>query len=45
MSGIFSFAASPLNVIITIASNLVVALLLAFALAKMFDNEKIMFNK
>lgn len=45
MSGIFSFAASPVAVFITIGANVAAALLLAFALAKMFDNEKIMFNK
>lgn len=32
-------------VFITIGANVAAALLLAFALAKMFDNEKIMFNK
>lgn len=45
MSGIFSFAASPLAVFVTVGTNVAVAALLAFALAKMFDNEKIMFNK
>ena len=45
MSGIFSFLASPVAVLITIAVNLVVAALLAVLLAKMFDSEKIMFNK
>ena len=45
MSGIFSFAASPVAVFITIGANVAAAVLLAFALAKMFDNEKIMFNR
>lgn len=45
MSGIFSFLASPVAVLITIAVNLVVAALLAVLLAKMFGSEKIMFNK
>ena len=45
MSDIFSFLASPVAVLITIAVNLVVAALLAVLLAKMFDSEKIMFNK
>lgn len=45
MSGIFSFTASPVAVFITIGANVAAAVLLAFALAKMFDNEKIMFNK
>lgn len=45
MNGIFSFLASPVAVLITIAVNVVVAVLLAVLLAKMFDSEKIMFNK
>ena len=45
MSGIFSFAPSAVSVLITIGTNIVVAVLLAVGLAKMFDNEKIMFNK
>lgn len=45
MSSIFSFLASPVAVLITIIVNLVAAALLAFLLAKMFDSEKIMFNK
>ena len=45
MNGIFSFLASPVAVLITIAVNVVVAALLAVLLAKMFDSEKIMFNK
>ena len=45
MSGIFSFLASPVAVLITIAVNVVAAALLAVLLAKMFDSEKIMFNK
>ena len=45
MSGVFSFAASPVAVFITVGTNVAAAALLAFALAKMFDNEKIMFNK
>ena len=45
MNGIFSFLASPVAVLITIAVNVVVAALLAVLLAKIFDSEKIMFNK
>jgi len=45
MNGIFSFAASPVAVLVTIAANLVTSVLLAVALTKMFDSEKIMFNK
>ena len=45
MNGIFSFLASPVAVLITIAVNVVAAALLAVLLAKMFDSEKIMFNK
>ncbi len=41
MKGVFSFAASPVGVLITVVSNFVYAVLLAFALAKMFDSEKI----
>lgn len=45
MSAVFSFAASPLRVLVTVAANLICALLLSVLLAKMFDSEKIMFNK
>ena len=45
MNGVFSFAASPVAVLITIVINVVAAMGLAFLLAKMFDSEKIMFNK
>ena len=45
MSGIFSFAASGVAVLITVIANLLCAVLLALLLAKMFDSEKVMFNK
>lgn len=45
MNGVFSFAASPVAVLITVVINVVAAVGLAFLLAKMFDSEKIMFNK
>ena len=45
MIGIFSFEASIVNMALTVAANLVVTSLGVFILAKMFNNEKIMFNK
>ena len=45
MSGIFSFAFSPTNVIIACVTNLVYALICGFALTKMFNSEKVMFSK
>lgn len=43
--GIFSFAASPLRVLVTVFSNLVWTFLLSLLLAKAFDSEKIVFGK
>lgn len=43
--GIFSFEPSIVNVLITVASNLAVASIGVFVLTKMFNSEKIMFNK
>lgn len=46
MSGIFSFAQTVFpNVLITVIVNVVAAMALSFGLTKMFDSEKIMFNK
>ena len=45
MSGIFSFNANILNVVITIFSNILYSVLLVVILAKMFNSEKIMFSK
>lgn len=45
MNGIFSFAASAVNIVVTVVSNLVYTVLLAFLLAKMFGSERIMFSK
>ncbi len=45
MIGIFSFEASIVNMAITVVANLIVTSLGVFILAKMFNNEKIMFNK
>ena len=35
----------PIQIILTVVSNLAVAGLLVFALAKMFNSEKVMFKK
>lgn len=43
MNGIFSFTYLPVNVVLTLVSNLVYTLLLAAGLAKIFDSEKIMY--
>lgn len=43
MNGIFGFSFLPVNIVITVISNLVYALLLAGGLAKIFDSEKIMY--
>ena len=45
MIGIFSFEANMINILITIGANLAITALGIFALAKMFNSEKIMFNK
>ena len=45
MSGIFSFAVNPMFVLITIVVNLVAAVLLSVLLSKLFNSEKVMFNK
>ena len=44
-AGIFSFAVSPVGILITLLSNLVYAGILVFVVAKLFDNEKVMFAK
>ncbi|MGN0341915.1 MAG: ABC transporter permease [Roseburia sp.] len=44
MNGIFSFDYQPVNMIITLAANLVYSLGLTVLLAKMFDNERIMYS-
>lgn len=43
MNGIFSFTYIPLNIVLTLVSNLIYSLLLAAGLAKIFDSEKIMY--
>lgn len=43
--GVFSFEANPLRVLVTVIANVVWAGLLSVLLTKMFDNERIAFNK
>jgi sodium transport system permease protein len=45
MIGIFSFNASSVNMLITVVANLVFTALGVFILTRMFNSEKIMFNK
>lgn len=45
ISGIFSMSYDPLCMVLTIVSNLVCTAVCVFALTKVFDSEKIMFNK
>jgi sodium transport system permease protein len=44
MHGIFSFSYDPMQVVVTIVSNIVIAGVLAFVLTKLFDSEKVMFG-
>lgn len=45
MAGIFSFDAVPVNVIVTVVSNLVYSGLGVFVLTRMFHSEKIIFSR
>lgn len=45
VTDVMALAASPLNFFITLVSNIVYAGLLVFLLTRMFNSEKIMFNK
>ena len=45
ISGVFSMSYEPIQIILTMVSNLAVAGLLVFTLAKMFNSEKVMFKK
>ncbi len=45
MNGIFSMNADVLNIVVTVVANVCYAGIGVFVLAKMFDNEKIMFSK
>ncbi|MEG1743490.1 MAG: ABC transporter permease [Clostridia bacterium] len=45
MSGIFSLSYEPINIVITLISNIAVSTFMIFGLTKMFNSEKIMFSK
>ena len=45
MNGIFSMEPDLVNIIVTVIANVCYAGIGAFVLAKMFDNEKVMFSK
>jgi len=45
MIGIFAYSYSPLNILISVLSNLVYSALVVFAVTKMFNNERAMFSK
>lgn len=45
MNGIFSFSASPLQIALTVCSNLFYAGLGAWVLTRMFNSEKVMFSR
>ena len=45
MIGVFSFEADIINIIITVCSNVAVTALGVFVLTRMFNSERIMFNK
>ena len=45
MNSIFSFSASPLQIALTVCSNLVYAGLGAWVLTRMFNSEKVMFSR
>ena len=45
ISGVFSMSYEPIQIILTVVSNLAVAGILVFTLAKMFNSEKVMFKK
>lgn len=45
MNAVFSFQVNMVHILITIAMNIVYAGLLTFVLAKLFNNEKVMFSK
>jgi sodium transport system permease protein len=44
MHGIFSFSYEPIQVVVTIVSNIVLTGILTFVLTKLFDSEKVMFG-
>lgn len=45
MNGIFSFAYSPIQIVVTVLSNVAVSVLLVFVLTRLFNSEKVMFSK
>ncbi len=45
LGSVFSLSVNPLHVLLTVATNLVVAFGLGFLLTKMFESEKIIFSK
>lgn len=45
MYGIFSFTYEPIQVLVTVISNLLAAGILIYILTRMFDSEKVMFSK
>ena len=45
MSDVFAFAVNPLNIVITVVSNIVYTGVGVFALSRMFASEKVMFAK
>ena len=45
MNAVFAMSVNPLHVLLTVVINLVAAIILGVVLAKMFNNEKIMFSK
>ena len=45
MEGIFSFSYEPVQVVVTIVTNIVATGIMTFVLTKLFDNEKVMFSK
>ena len=45
MIGIFSFDINLINIIVTVAANIVLTALGVLVLTKMFNSEKVMFNK
>ena len=45
MVAIFSFSGDPVNVIITVCANIAITAIGVFALTRMFNSEKIMFNR
>lgn len=45
MEGIFSFSYEPIQVAVTIVTNIVATGIMTFVLTKLFDSEKVMFSK